>query len=58
MALNMSKHDLEQLEALRRKQKEINKQRAEFKKQILENKEFVLRVLNESNTQVRHFDGQ
>ena len=58
MALNMSKHDLEQLEALRRKQKEINRQRAEFKKQILENKEFVLRVLNESNTQARLYDGQ
>ena len=58
MALNMSKHDLEQLEALRRKQKEINRQRAEFKKQILENKEFVLQVLDESNTQVRLYDGQ
>lgn len=57
MALNMSKHDLEQMEALRRKQKAINKQRSEFKKQILENKEFVLEVLKENDAKGRHFGG-
>ena len=55
MALNMSKHDLELMEALRRKQKAINKQRSEFKKQILENKDFVLQVLKENDAKERHF---
>ena len=57
MALNMTKHDLDQLEALRRKQKAINKQRSEFKKQVLENKELVLRILKEDQEQGRHFVG-
>lgn len=58
MALNMSKKELEQLAALKKKQRAVIKQRSEFKKQILENREFVLQVLKESNTQVRLYDGQ
>lgn len=57
MALNMSKKEIMQLEALRKKQKAINKQRAEFKKQILENKELVLKILKEDEEQGRHFVG-
>ena len=38
---------IEKLNALKRKQKPINKKRAEFKKQILENKELVFRILKE-----------
>ena len=41
MSLCMTKKDIEKLNALKRKQKAINKKRAEFKKQILENKELV-----------------
>lgn len=41
------KKDIEKLNALKRKQKAINKKRAEFKKQILENKELVFRILKE-----------
>ena len=55
MALNMSKHDLEHLEALRKKQKAINKQRSELKKQILDNMDFVLEVLRENDAKERHF---
>ena len=54
----MSKKELEQLAALKKKQRAVIKQRSEFKKQILENREFVLQVLKESNTQVRLYDGQ
>ena len=43
----MTKKDIEKLNALKRKQKAINKKRAEFKKQILENKELVFRILKE-----------
>ena len=57
MALNMSKKEIMRLEALRKKQKAINKQRAEFKKQILENKELVLKILKEVEEQGRHFVG-
>lgn len=59
MALNMSKKELEQLAALKKKQRAVIKQRAEFKKQILENKELVLRILKEDEDaeQVRHFVG-
>ena len=53
----MSKKEIMQLEALRKKQKAINKQRAEFKKQILENKEPVLKILKEDEEQGRHFVG-
>lgn len=41
MSLCMAKKDIGKLNALKRKQKAINKKRAEFKKQILENKELV-----------------
>ena len=47
MSLCMTKKDIEELNALKRKQKAINKKRAEFKKQILENKELVFRILKE-----------
>lgn len=47
MSLCMTKKDIEKLNALKRKQKAINKKRAEFKKQILENKELVFRILKE-----------
>ena len=47
MSLCMTKKDIEKLNALKRKQKAINKNRAEFKKQILENKELVFRILKE-----------
>ena len=47
MSLCMIKKDIEKLNALKRKQKAINKKRAEFKKQILENKELVFRILKE-----------
>ena len=47
MSLCMAKKDIEKLNALKRKQKAINKKRAEFKKQILENKELVFRILKE-----------
>ncbi len=45
MALNMTKKELDQLAALKKKQRTVIKQRAEFKKQILENKELVLKIL-------------
>ena len=51
MALNMTKKEIEQLQALKKKQKAINKGRAQFKKMILENRDYVIRVLNESKTQ-------
>lgn len=57
MALNMSKKELDQLAALKKKQRAVIKQRAEFKKQIIENKELVLRILKEDEEQVRHFVG-
>lgn len=47
MSLCMTKKDIEKLNALKRKQKAINKKRAKFKKQILENKELVFRILKE-----------
>ena len=47
ISLCMTKKDIEKLNALKRKQKAINKKRAEFKKQILENKELVFRILKE-----------
>ena len=47
MSLCMTKKDIEKLNALKKKQKAINKKRAEFKKQILENKELVFRILKE-----------
>ena len=47
MSLCVTKKDIEKLNALKRKQKAINKKRAEFKKQILENKELVFRILKE-----------
>ena len=47
MSLCMTKKDIEKLNALKRKQKAINKKRAEFKKQILENKELVFRILKD-----------
>ena len=55
MALNMTKKELDQLASLKKKQRAVIKQRAEFKKQILENKEFVLRVLKEDEASGRHF---
>ena len=57
MALNMTKKELDQLAALRKKQRAVIKQRAEFKKQILENKELVLKILREDEEQGRHFVG-
>lgn len=57
MALNLSKKDIEQLEVLRRKQRAVNKQRAEFKKLVLENREYVLKILKEDEEQRRHFVG-
>ena len=51
MALNMTKKEIEQLQALKKKQKAINKERAQFKNMILENRDYVIRVLNESKTQ-------
>ena len=57
MALNMTKKELDQLAALKKKQRAVIKQRAEFKKQIIENKELVLRILKEDEEQVRHFVG-
>ena len=57
MALNISKKELDQLAALKKKQRAVIKQRAEFKKQIIENKELVLRILKEDEEQVRHFVG-
>ena len=51
MALNMTKKEVEQLQALKKKQKAINKERSQFKKMILENREYVIRVLNENKTQ-------
>jgi len=51
MALNMTKKEVEQLQALKKKQKAINKERAQFKKMILENREYVIRVLNERKAQ-------
>lgn len=57
MALNMTKKELEQLAALKKKQRTVIKQRAEFKKQILENKELVLKILREDEEQGRHFGG-
>ena len=47
MSLCMTKKDIEKLNAWKRKQNAINKKRAEFKKQILENKELVFRILKE-----------
>ena len=47
MSLCMTKKKKKKLNALKRKQKAINKKRAEFKKQILENKELVFRILKE-----------
>lgn len=57
MALNMSKKELDQLAALKKKQRAVIKKRAEFKKQIIENKELVLRILKEDEEQGRHFVG-
>ncbi len=57
MALNMTKKELDQLAALKKKQRTVIKQRAEFKKQILENKELVLKILREDEEQGRHFVG-
>lgn len=57
MALNMTKKELDQLAALKKKQRAVIKQRAEFKKQILENKELVLKILREDEEQGRHFVG-
>lgn len=51
MALNMTKKEVEQLQALKKKQKAINKERSQFRKMILENREFVIRVLKESESQ-------
>lgn len=58
MSLCMTKKDIEKLNALKRKQKAINKKRAEFKKQILENKELVRMILAEDEAQERHLVGQ
>ena len=54
MSLCMTKKDIENLNALKRKQKAVNKKRAEFKKQILENKELVRVILAEDEAQERH----
>lgn len=51
MALNMTKKEVEQLQALKKKQKAISKERSQFRKMILENREFVIRVLKENETQ-------
>lgn len=58
MALNMTKKEVEQLQALKKKQKVINKQRAEFKRQVLENKELVLKILREDDAKGRHIVGK
>lgn len=58
MSLCMTKKDIEKLNALKRKQKVINKKRAEFKKQILENKDLVRMILAEDEAQERHLVGQ
>ena len=58
MSLCMTKKDIEKLNALKRKQKAVNKKRAEFKKQILENKELVRMILAEDEAQERHLVGQ
>lgn len=50
MALNMSKRDIEMLQALQRKQKETRQEQAKFRKMILENRNFVINVLKESST--------
>ena len=57
MALNMSKKDVEQLNALKKKQKAVSKQKAQFKKMIIENQDFVRQVLKENEAQERHFVG-
>ena len=57
MALNMTKKELDQLAALKKKQRAVIKERAEFKKQILENKDLVLKILREDEEQGRHFVG-
>lgn len=57
MALNMSKKDVEQLNALKKKQKAVNKQKSQFKKMIIENQDFVRQVLKENEAQERHFVG-
>ncbi len=49
MALNMSKRDIEMLQALQRKQKEARQEQAKFRKMILENRDFVIKVLEESS---------
>lgn len=58
MALNMTKKEVEQLQALKKKQKAINKQRSRFKRMIIENQDFVRQVLEENEAQERHFVGQ
>lgn len=52
MALNMTKHDLEMLATLKKKQKAAKKEQARFRKMILENKEFVIKVLEENEEHV------
>ena len=47
----MTKKEVAQLQALKKKQKAVNKERANFKKMILENREYVIRVLKENETQ-------
>ena len=51
MALNMTNKEVAQLQALKKKQKAVNKERANFKKMILENREYVIRVLKENEAQ-------
>lgn len=57
MALKMSKHDLEMLKALQKKQKETRREQAKFRKMILENRNFVINVLKESSTATEKAEG-
>lgn len=57
MALNMSKSDMEMLQALQRKQKETRQEQAKFRKMILENRDFVISVLKEPSAGTRKAEG-
>ncbi|WP_026666362.1 hypothetical protein [Butyrivibrio sp. FC2001] len=57
MALGMSKKEINQLNALKKKQRTVKREKARFKKMILENKEFVLEVLRENDFAVQREQG-
>ena len=53
-SLTIDPEVIDKLNALKKKQKAINKQRSQFKRMIIENQDFVRQVLEENDSQERH----